>query len=318
MSSKKKEIPPFKMIPVYMREHLHEFTGAELKVFMCLLLHSGPDNTAYPSNELMMQETGLSPCGLASAKKGLRKKGFSVALFQRYRNDGSLSSMTEKVVLPTPRNQGEIPLKRRGMSPQDSGGGYPQNSGGHEVDTSEADTGNLDTGKPQEQLVSRSVGSVSLRSTTDSASPRVVDDEEKDKTSTGSVSKKRQDLPLGWTDDDHVSAIVFYESFARERPEEHFAAEQAVADGFGLPYIHMGPFDGEDDLKFCLGAIFMREQSSARIKDLLFFAKQHKFWKTRVLTIKNFAKHIWNQNENGLMAQYENWRDIKRQKASQA
>src|SRR5271169_3229218 len=192
MSSKKKEIPPFKMIPVSVRERLHEFTGSELKVFMCLLLHSGPDNTAYPSNELMMQETGLSHNTLRQAKQGLRKKGFSVALFQRKRNDGSLSSMAEKLVLPTPKTRGGMPPEIGDAPPQESGIAYRQNPGGHEVDTSEADTGNADTSKPQEQLVSKSVGSVSLRSTTDSASPRVVDDVEKDKTIRGSVSKKRQ------------------------------------------------------------------------------------------------------------------------------
>lgn len=147
----KKEIPPFKMIPVSMRERLHEFTGSELKVFMCLYLHSGKDSTAYPTNELMMQETGLSHNTLQEAKQGLRKKGFSVALFQRKRNDGSLSSMTEKLLLPIPGNRGGIPPEIGDTSAQESGVGYPQISGGHEVDTGEADTGNVDTGKPQDQ-----------------------------------------------------------------------------------------------------------------------------------------------------------------------
>jgi hypothetical protein len=147
----KKEIPPFKMIPVSMRECLHEFTGSELKVFMCLYLHSGKDNTAYPTNELMMQETGLSHNTLQEAKQELRKKGFSVALFQRKRSDGSLSSMTEKLLLPIPGNRGCIPPEIGDTSAQESGVGYAQMSGGHEVDTGEADTGNIDTGKPQNQ-----------------------------------------------------------------------------------------------------------------------------------------------------------------------
>jgi helix-turn-helix protein len=147
----KKEILPFKMIPVSMRECLHEFTGSELKVFMCLYLHSGKDNTAYPTNELMMRETGLSHNTLQEAKQGLRKKGFSAALFQRKRNDGSLSSMTEKLLLPIPGNRGGIPPEIGDTSAQEPGVGSPQMSGGHEVDTGEADTGNVDTGKPQDQ-----------------------------------------------------------------------------------------------------------------------------------------------------------------------
>jgi hypothetical protein len=153
MSNKKKEIPPFKMIPVSMREHLHEFTGAELKLFMCLYLHSGKDNTAFPSNKTIMRETGLSRPGLKEAKKGLRKKGFSVAAFQRRRDDGGLSSMTEKIVMPIPRDENHTQAEIENIPAQEQNSclSTVQKSYLHEVDTSEADTGNLDTGKPQDQ-----------------------------------------------------------------------------------------------------------------------------------------------------------------------
>src|ERR1035437_8380673 len=168
----KKEKPPFKMIPVSMREHLHEFTGAELKLFMCLYLHSGKDNTAFPSNKTIMKETGLSRPGLKEAKKGLRKKGFSVAAFQRRRDDGGLSSMTEKIVMPIPRDENHTQVDIENIPTEG------QNSCLHEVDTPEVDTTNVNAGKPQDQYqVSESVSEEgsSLRS-----SP-IADDKRKTK-----------------------------------------------------------------------------------------------------------------------------------------
>jgi hypothetical protein len=176
----KKEKPPFKMIPVSMREHLHEFTGAELKLFMCLYLHSGKDNTAFPSNKTIMKETGLSRPGLKEAKKGLRKKGFSVAAFQRRRDDGGLSSMTEKIVMPIPRdeNHTQVDIENIPTQGQNSCLSRVQKSYLHEVDTPEVDTANVNTGKPQDQnQVSESVSEEgsSLRS-----SP-IADDKRKTK-----------------------------------------------------------------------------------------------------------------------------------------
>jgi hypothetical protein len=176
----KKEKPPFKMIPVSVRECLHEFTGAELKLFLCLFLHSGKDNTAYPSNKTIMKETGLSRPGLKEAKKGLRRKGLSVPAFQRRRDDGGLSSMTEKIVMPIPRdeNHTQVEIENIPTQGQNSCLSRGQESYLHEVDTPEVDTANANTGKPQDQnQVSESVSEEgsSLRS-----SP-IADDKRKTK-----------------------------------------------------------------------------------------------------------------------------------------
>ena len=97
---RKKKIPPFKMIPVELREHLHELTGNELKVWLCLYLHSDKIKEAFPSNNLIVQETGLTLRTAKTAKASLRKKGW-ITSTQRYRDNGSLSTMSEKLALPT-------------------------------------------------------------------------------------------------------------------------------------------------------------------------------------------------------------------------
>jgi len=92
----KTKVPPFKMIPVDLREHLHELTEPELKVWLCLVLHSDEYGYAFPSNNLMVRETGMSRSTVKRAKTELRKKGWLVS-GQRYRDNGSLSSMGEVV-----------------------------------------------------------------------------------------------------------------------------------------------------------------------------------------------------------------------------
>jgi hypothetical protein len=141
MSSNTKKKPiDAKLIPFSLRERLHEFTGNEFKLWMCLYLHSDREGEAYPSNKTLMQETGLTRNTLAEAKKGLRAKGWMTST-QRYRENGTLSSMEEKLTIPKsgdiPNNRGYIPPKTGDTPPQNLGIQYPQNSGGLEVPTIE-------------------------------------------------------------------------------------------------------------------------------------------------------------------------------------
>ena len=145
-----KQETPFKIIPVEVREHLHELTGNELKVWMCLFLHTDKTGTAFPSNQTIMDGTGVSDRTLVRVKQGLRKKGWLKAGVQRFRKDGTCSSLRETITHPgkvdtyTPESLTPTPLSDLQGSPL-------SNLQGHEVDTLEVDTGKSDTSKPEEQ-----------------------------------------------------------------------------------------------------------------------------------------------------------------------
>jgi hypothetical protein len=296
MSSKKKEIPPFKMIPVSMRERLHEFTGAELKLFICLYLHSGKDNTAFPSNKTIMRETGLSRPGLKEAKKGLRKKGFSIAAFQRRRDDGGLSSMTEKIIMPVPRDENHTQLEIENIPTQGQNSclSTVQKSYLHEVNTSEADTGNADTGKPQEQLVNQSVSSVSLRSTSIAADA----------------------APSLESKDEQNRFVIFEQDKPEPDPKDREIADMlghTLHEEFGVPYITAD----QDDALLMIAHMSRTwcpqgaEEKTDRAKDCCAWAKglarfstQHKFWSQRTFTPDQLAKHMYEDTGKGICAQY--------------
>ena len=70
----------FKHLPYQVRSRLNEFTGAELKVWLCLLSHANSkhDGKAFPGISLMVRETGLSKHGVDNAIGGLKDKGWIV------------------------------------------------------------------------------------------------------------------------------------------------------------------------------------------------------------------------------------------------
>jgi hypothetical protein len=148
----KNETDPFKIIPVILRERLHELTGNEYKVWSCLYLHTDKTSESYPSNETICKEAGISPRTLVTVKQGLRKKGWIVST-QRYRDNGSLSTMNEKVAVPpicidcrnTTAKVADIPLQELQVSSL-------QKLQEPEVDTVEVDTLKSDTSKPQNLL----------------------------------------------------------------------------------------------------------------------------------------------------------------------
>jgi hypothetical protein len=96
----KRKVPPFKMLPVKMREHLGELTGNELKVWLYLHLHTGEEGTAFPSNKTIAAGVGLDPDTVKTCKAGIRRKGWSVRVEQRKRDNGSFSTVVEKTILP--------------------------------------------------------------------------------------------------------------------------------------------------------------------------------------------------------------------------
>ena len=68
----------FKRLPYQIRSRLNEFTGAEFKVWICLLSHVSEKKhkRAWAGLKLVMRETGLSRHGVEDAVAGLRRKGW--------------------------------------------------------------------------------------------------------------------------------------------------------------------------------------------------------------------------------------------------
>jgi hypothetical protein len=64
-------------LPYAIRARLSEFTGAELKLLLCLLSHANrKEMRVWAGMKLMLRETGLSKFGLDAAIAGLKKKGW--------------------------------------------------------------------------------------------------------------------------------------------------------------------------------------------------------------------------------------------------
>lgn len=70
----------FKRLSYEIRCRLNEFTGAEFKVWMCLLSHANSKrgNRAWCGIKLIARETGLSKHGVDDAIAGLKEKGWIV------------------------------------------------------------------------------------------------------------------------------------------------------------------------------------------------------------------------------------------------
>jgi hypothetical protein len=277
--SKKKEIPPFKMLPVELREHLHELTGNELKVWLCLYLHSDKDKEAFPSNDLLMRETGMTHTTLAFAKRGLRSKGWMVSQ-QRYRENGSLSTMVEKIVISTfgviPEIQADTIPNIGDMPPQESGISPDQNSGIPEVDTLEVDTGKPDTSKPEKlisQLASQLVETPSASIVSEQLKSLETVPLQQVKTSP-EFEQRKAELQAIVADLGNTNKIPLLLGFA------YFAS------------VH-------DEAMYEIARVLVaRNRSIHWLECMVKWIKEHKFWSTRIHTgergLNQLAKHMMN------------------------
>lgn len=98
----KKSKKPFKIIAdaPAMLARLHELTGNELKVWMYFWLRTASEGTAFPGNKTIAQELEIDIDTVKHAKRELRAKGWTNRERQRRRDDGTLSTVVEKVHLP--------------------------------------------------------------------------------------------------------------------------------------------------------------------------------------------------------------------------
>ena len=296
----KKSIAPFKMIPVSLRDRLHELTGSELKVWMAVVLHSDANREAFPSNKVLMEETGLTHTTLAKAKQGLRsKKWFTSA--QRYRENGSLSSMGEKWHVP--KTQGDVSLKSTDIPTNDSGIPSPQLLVEPEVDTLEVDTGKPDTSKPQNQtlLVSKSVSEASLATLTTS------ERREQQEPVHGSLARTKPDDGL-W-DRDQEQAWLEQEPipyWSEELNRGLDISEVDMAQELYLDLIPMGKMDDGDLVTlYELALVYQTDDTygQAVIRSIWHWNKVHKKDNLQFRTIQSLAKAMRSESDNNIVIQ---------------
>ena len=288
------------MIPVSLRDRLHELTGSELTVWLAVVLHSDANSESFPSNELLMEETGLSHNTLADAKKGLRSKGWFTSA-QRYRENGSLSSMGEKWYIP--KHRGDISPEVGGIPPQEQGIGYPANLGVPEVDTLEVDTEKPDTSKPQDQnLVSKKVSEASL------APLATYQRLEEQQPVQGSLPRTKPDDSL-WDRDQEREYLaqesIPYWSDVLDRGLD--IKEVVIAEELYLDLIPLGKMDEADIVTLYELATACTDHNllgQVRIRRIWHWNKLHKKGNLQFRTIQGLAKALRSESDNNVWNQY--------------
>jgi len=284
-----------KLVPFSLRERLHELTGNELKLWLCMFLHSDRNGEAYPSNKLLMKETGMSAPTFKAAKRGLRTKGWFTNAKKRVRDDGSYSTVKEQVHIPTlSRATNDTYLGQESCPTPVSHLTLP--SGNtltlHEVPTSEVP--NIEEPNMEDELVSKLVSSdVSLRSTS-TTSPNGEGGEEhspltsKDKNNTNQETSKNNPNDALWEERAPVETRL--ESFGFEHIWKLPCWDILHAE-FGLTAsldenVHQRVLDIHEAMNY-------ERMDADELALLIRWALQNKFWKTRILSVASLSKAMF-------------------------
>lgn len=83
-----------------LRNHLHELTGSQLKVWLCHRLHEGKNATAFPSIHTIAKETGLDPSTVGTAHTWLRANGWLKTLSYRSAESGRFAVPVARCTYP--------------------------------------------------------------------------------------------------------------------------------------------------------------------------------------------------------------------------
>jgi len=273
-----------KMVPFSLRERLHELTGNEFMLWMCLFLHSDREGEAYPSNKVLMEETGISERNLVRLKQSLRKKGWLPKSTQRYRDNGSLSSMNEKVAIPaklapidTCQNDTHIPAKFAPMSLPEWQVGYLPNCGGLEVPTVEVP--NIEEPNSKDELVSKLVSSDgSLRSPSTTSPCGEGGDESQEHTPT---PIKFDDNP-DWEPVETRLKAAGYESIYK------LPCYNVLHEEFG---VQAGLSESSYQRMLDINKVMNYEgMDTDELRRLIRWSFQHPFWKKRILSVASLSK----------------------------
>jgi hypothetical protein len=83
-----------------LRNHLHELTGSQLKVWLCHRLHEDKNATAFPSIHTIAKETGLDPTTVGTAHTWLRANGWLKTLSYRSAESGRFAVPVARCTYP--------------------------------------------------------------------------------------------------------------------------------------------------------------------------------------------------------------------------
>jgi hypothetical protein len=162
----------FAKVPHELRNHLHELTGSQLKVWLCHLLHEDKNHISFPSVPLIAKETGLDADTVGDAHKFLRENGWLKTVGSRDAKTGKFAVPVATCAIPVgvkdrdgkkPSRETTVPVPTVDGSTMD--GKYPPEEDTFGEDTFEADT------KTQEDTKIKSLVSELVREGSSEASP---------------------------------------------------------------------------------------------------------------------------------------------------
>jgi hypothetical protein len=113
MEDKPKSAEPFKKIPVAFREYISKLSNAQLRVWFCYQLRSGPDDVAWLSRNRLATESGLSDDYAVKARNDLVRMGLMVEQSPQPRREGGKFSTGQKFKVLT-----KVQENRSGKTPE--------------------------------------------------------------------------------------------------------------------------------------------------------------------------------------------------------
>jgi hypothetical protein len=116
----------FVKFPINLRDRLHEFSGAQLKVWLAYLTHANQEfgGLAWPGLELLTKETGLSDDYISQVRWELVEKGWLVSKGIVRKKDGTFSGAPAfQPVIPELSGAGINPVPEKVRHQKNSGTG---------------------------------------------------------------------------------------------------------------------------------------------------------------------------------------------------
>src|ERR1700733_15226968 len=90
----------FAKVPHELKNHLHELSGSQLKVWLCHLLHENENKQSWPSLYKLSKETGLHQDIVIKARKWLREQGWLKTVTYRDSKTGRFAVPVEECASP--------------------------------------------------------------------------------------------------------------------------------------------------------------------------------------------------------------------------
>ena len=287
----------FAKVPHELRNHLHELTGSQLKVWLCHLLHEDKNHTSFPSVPLIAKETGLDADTVGDAHKWLRENGWLKTVGSRDSKTGKFAVPVGTCAIPVgvKTRDGVLPSRYKTVTVPTVDGSTVDGFDPPEVDTCEVDTFEADT-KTKEDTVTPNQSTNQPTNYQETATPP-PSSPPSEETPTG-VLKLFEDGVEVWVDTgDRVMSPMEKEQWVR--------GEMA-----NLWWDYRNP--REQNLRLMYEALRVCQTKHLMAKELKQYSEQHfgHKQKTRGMVIRS-PRDLWRSlcgpkvsQTNGLIAQY--------------